>query len=53
MDKFERMRKRIPEMEEVRALIDSLASVGVAEQPEGELAWGESAEKGLNGSVYI
>jgi len=40
MDKFERMRKRIPGMEEIRALIapiDPLASVGVAEQPEAEL----------------
>ncbi len=46
MDKFERMRKGIPGMEEIRALIDPLASVGVVEQPERELVWGESAERG-------
>jgi len=41
IDKFERMRERLPEMEEVRALVGTLPSVGVVEGPAGEVVWGE------------
>jgi hypothetical protein len=41
IDKFERMRERFPEIEEIKVLIDLQASVDVAEHAGGEVVWGE------------
>jgi hypothetical protein len=51
MDKFERMRERYPEMEEIRALIGPPTSVGVAEHPGGEVVLGRVSGERVNGNV--